>query len=64
MVADYIICDAQDDCSMTQDRYRYLINRTLDKLESLTNMKILVAGYPNAIPEEDVYEDRKVSFGY
>ncbi len=63
MVADYIICDAQDDCSMTQDRYRYLINRTLDKLESLTNMKILVAGYPNAIPEEDVYEDRKFLLG-
>ena len=63
MVADYIICDAQDDCSMTQDRYRYLINRTLNKLESLTRMKILVAGYPNAIQEEDVYDGRKFLLG-
>ena len=32
MVADYIISDAQDDCSITKDRYKSLINATLNKI--------------------------------
>ncbi len=63
MVADYIINDWQDYCSITKDRYKVLINATLKKIESATKKKILVAGYPNATPEEDIYEDRKFLLG-
>ena len=63
MVADYIINDWQDDCSMTKDRYKFLINATLNEIESVTKTKILVAGYPNAIPDEDIYVGRKFLLG-
>ena len=63
MVQDYIINNAYLDCSMTQERYSNLINRTLDKIEFLTGTKILVAGYPNATPEENVYIGREFLLG-
>ncbi len=59
MLHDYIINDAQFDCAMTKDRYSCLINKTLNKIESLTGVKILVAGYPNATIKEDVYIGRR-----
>lgn len=63
MVGDNIINDWQDDCSITKEQYKKLINATLNKIESATKMKILVAGYPNATTEEDIYEDRKFLLG-
>ena len=58
MIHDYIINDAESDCVMTKDRYTYLINKTLDKIESLTKIEIIVAGYPNATKDEDIYINR------
>ncbi|MDG2284335.1 MAG: hypothetical protein P8N43_02230, partial [Alphaproteobacteria bacterium] len=63
MVHDYIINHGQKDCSMTKERYSQLINNTLDKIESLAGIKIVVAGYPNGTVEEDVYINREFLLG-
>ncbi len=63
MVHDYIINNAEKDCSMSKNNYEKLINNTLDKIEELSGVKILVAGYPNATIDEDVYINRDFLLG-
>ena len=61
MIHDYIITDA--DCVITKERYEKLINKTLDDIESITGIKILVAGYPVATIDEDIYRSREFLLG-
>ena len=63
MVHDYIINSGEKDCSMSKKNYQKLINNTLDKIEELSGVKILVAGYPNATMDEDVYINRDFLLG-
>ena len=58
-IHDYIINDAEDDSVITKEIYSDLINKTLDNIEKLTKIKIIVAGYPNATKEEDIYHNRE-----
>ncbi|MDC3161373.1 hypothetical protein OA953_01205 [Gammaproteobacteria bacterium] len=63
MVHDYIINNAEKDCSMSKKNYQKLINNTLCKIEELSGVKILVAGYPNATKDEDIYINRDFLLG-
>lgn len=63
MVHDYIINHGAMDCSMTKGRYSQLINNTLDKIETLIGIQIVVAGYPNGTIAEDVYINREFLLG-
>lgn len=63
MIHDYIINDAEKDCVITKEKYEKLINKTLDDIESLTGRKILIAGYPVASKDEDIYKNRDFLLG-
>jgi hypothetical protein len=63
MVGDYIINEAKKDSAINQESYSALINMTLNQIELISGIRILVAGYPNAIPEEDIYEGRDFLLG-
>jgi len=63
MIHDYIINDADVDCVITKERYEKLINKTLDDIELSTGIKIIVAGYPVASKNEDIYRGREFLLG-
>lgn len=45
--------------TITRDKYQQAINQFLTSLESISGHKIIIAGYPKAEKEDDVYLNRK-----
>ena len=55
-VHGYVLLDV--DSTITKDEYKGIINKFHDFLEEETGKKIVIAAYPKARPEENIYNGR------
>ena len=60
-IHDYILSGNRS--HITKEKYTKLINNALYRLEVKVGVRIVIAGYPNALREESVYEDRDFLIG-
>ncbi len=63
-IHDYLVVKGMiGKSAVTKEEYQILINHALDNIEKLTGKKIIIAGYPNATKDEDIYEGRHFVLG-
>ncbi len=57
LIHDYVL-SGHTKSYVDKERYQLIINKFLDKVESRTNTPVLIAAYPKATKDENIYDGR------